>query len=198
VDRREINFDSAVDEDGFIREFELATSLTGIDEDEVEVVGNIPGSTPATGTLRVVDDSSNDSLLNYDSYSGNTFTLDKDYDFSGAGNSASAGNAVFVEPADDGAYLVEQPVVQHNGLLGKGFRIVFPSNAMDAYGAVVPQPAEYFEDAAKDMVTALPGQITRIRAEFDKPGRYVWHCHILSHEDHEMMRVLHVGPGAGA
>jgi len=27
------------------------------------------------------------------------------------------------------------------------------------------------------------------------PG-YVWHCHILSHEDHEMMRVLHVGPGA--
>jgi heme/copper-type cytochrome/quinol oxidase subunit 2 len=48
------------------------------------------------------------------------------------------------------------------------------------------------------MVTALPGQVTRIKATFDKPGRYVWHCHILSHEDHEMMRVLHVGPGATA
>ena len=84
-----------------------------------------------------------------------------------------------------------QPVVQHNGLLGHGFRI-----ASQTYGVVVPQPTGYVENAPKDMVTALPGQITRIKATFDKPGRYVWHCHILSHEDHEMMRVLHVGPGA--
>ncbi|MEJ2637423.1 MAG: FlgD immunoglobulin-like domain containing protein [Calditrichia bacterium] len=47
-------------------------------------------------------------------------------------------------------------------------------------------------------MTALPGQITRIKATFDKPGRYVWHCHILSHEDQEMMRVLHVGGGVKA
>ncbi|HKJ27512.1 MAG TPA: multicopper oxidase domain-containing protein, partial [Anaerolineales bacterium] len=107
-----------------------------------------------------------------------------------------------VTPADDGAYRVPQPTVQHNSVAGDettygmGFKIVFPTNPADAYGAFVPQPANYVENAPKDMVTALPGQITRIKAKFDKPGRYVWHCHILSHEDHEMMRVLHVGPGA--
>jgi FtsP/CotA-like multicopper oxidase with cupredoxin domain len=100
-------------------------------------------------------------------------------------------------PADDGTYLVPQPTVQHNSVAGdpttygQGFRIVKPTE-----GALVMRSAEYVENAPKDMVTALPGQITRIKMTFDKPGRYVWHCHILSHEDHEMMRVMHVGSGA--
>jgi spore coat protein A, manganese oxidase len=94
-------------------------------------------------------------------------------------------------PAGDGTYLVRQALVEHDGSIGQGFRIVDPT-----YGSAVDQPAEYVENTAKDVVAALPGQVTRIRATFDKPGRYVWHCHILSHEDHEMMRVLHVGPGA--
>jgi FtsP/CotA-like multicopper oxidase with cupredoxin domain len=89
------------------------------------------------------------------------------------------------------ADVIEQPVVQHNGLLGEGFRL---ENIQ--LGAAVPAPSGYVENAPKDMVTALPDQVTRIKTTFDKPGRYVWHCHILSHEDHEMMRVLHVGPGA--
>lgn len=46
----------------------------------------------------------------------------------------------------------------------------------------------YLENAPKDMVTALPGQVTIIKATFDKPGKYVRHFHLLSHEDHEMMR----------
>lgn len=89
------------------------------------------------------------------------------------------------------ADVVEQPVLQHNGEEGLGFRLenIVVGNPVNPGGA-------YVENAPKDMVTALPGQVTRIKATFDRPGRYVWHCHILSHEDHEMMRVLHVGPGA--
>ena len=44
------------------------------------------------------------------------------------------------------------------------------------------------ERGPKDTVRVPPRTRTRIVARFDRPGRYVWHCHILSHEDHEMMR----------
>ena len=38
-----------------------------------------------------------------------------------------------------------------------------------------------------------PGEVTRVIATFDREGLYEWHCHILSHEDHEMMRPFFVG-----
>lgn len=46
----------------------------------------------------------------------------------------------------------------------------------------------------KDTVRAPKGMVTRIIARFDLAGLYVWHCHILEHEDHEMMRPLQVVP----
>jgi FtsP/CotA-like multicopper oxidase with cupredoxin domain len=39
----------------------------------------------------------------------------------------------------------------------------------------------------------LPGEITRLKARFDIPGRYLWHCHIIDHEDNEMLRPYQVG-----
>lgn len=55
--------------------------------------------------------------------------------------------------------------------------------------ATGPEPNE---TGPKDTVIAYPGQATRVRAHFDKAGLYVWHCHIVEHEDHEMMRPYRV------
>jgi spore coat protein A len=45
-------------------------------------------------------------------------------------------------------------------------------------------------------VRANPGEVTRFIVQFgDFPGEFVWHCHILEHEDHEMMRRLTVLDG---
>ena len=51
-----------------------------------------------------------------------------------------------------------------------------------------PRSPEAWETGYKDTVIAYPGEVTRVQSTFDIPGRYVWHCHILEHEDNEMMR----------
>ncbi|HEY5901016.1 MAG TPA: multicopper oxidase domain-containing protein, partial [Anaerolineales bacterium] len=57
-----------------------------------------------------------------------------------------------------------------------------------------PMPPELWESGFKDTVTAYPGQVTRIKAQFNNPGQFVWHCHIVEHEDNEMMRPFRIGP----
>jgi spore coat protein A, manganese oxidase len=53
-----------------------------------------------------------------------------------------------------------------------------------------PEPSE---TGVKDTVIAYPGEITRVKALFDRPGLFVWHCHIVEHEDNEMMRPYFIG-----
>jgi spore coat protein A len=57
-----------------------------------------------------------------------------------------------------------------------------------------PRPPESWEAGRKDTVIAYPGEVTRVKALFDRPGLFVWHCHILEHEDNEMMRPYRVVP----
>jgi len=78
-------------------------------------------------------------------------------------------------------------------------------------GAIIPPDAN--EDGWKDTVRMNPGEVTRIVVRFApntakhvKPGEnlfpfdptgapgYVWHCHILEHEDNEMMRPYELRP----
>jgi FtsP/CotA-like multicopper oxidase with cupredoxin domain len=65
----------------------------------------------------------------------------------------------------------------------------FPS----PHGSVQP-----WETGFKDTVIAYPGEITTVRATFDIEGLYVWHCHIVEHEDNEMMRPFVVSPAQDA
>ena len=57
-----------------------------------------------------------------------------------------------------------------------------------------PKPREPWETGFKDTVTVYPDQVTRVRLRFNTPGQFVWHCHVLEHEDNEMMRPYRVGP----
>jgi len=52
-----------------------------------------------------------------------------------------------------------------------------------------PRPPDPWEAGWKDTVMVHPGELVRVIARFeDYAGKYAYHCHILEHEDHEMMR----------
>lgn len=52
-----------------------------------------------------------------------------------------------------------------------------------------PQPPLAEEDGWKDTAMVGPGEILRVIARFeDYKGKFAYHCHILEHEDHDMMR----------
>ncbi|MBT2634511.1 multicopper oxidase family protein [Bacillus sp. ISL-26] len=58
-------------------------------------------------------------------------------------------------------------------------------------GPAIPPPPS--EKGWKDTVQAHAGEVIRIAAVFGPySGRYVWHCHILEHEDYDMMRPMDV------
>jgi spore coat protein A, manganese oxidase len=67
-----------------------------------------------------------------------------------------------------------------------------PVQPLTLDGVIVPP--EPWETGFKDTITAYPGQVTRLRAQFNTPGQFVWHCHIVEHEDNEMMRPYRIGP----
>src|SRR5699024_10472085 len=50
-----------------------------------------------------------------------------------------------------------------------------------------PTPPKPNERGWKDTVSAPPGEFTRVIVKFGPyTGRYVWHCHILEHEEYDM------------
>jgi spore coat protein A len=72
--------------------------------------------------------------------------------------------------------------------------VTFEVVSRQAIGDSALRPPESWEAGRKDTVIAYPNEITRVKALFDRPGLFVWHCHILEHEDNEMMRPYRIGP----
>jgi spore coat protein A len=62
-----------------------------------------------------------------------------------------------------------------------------------------PKP---FEQGWNDVVSVDPGDVVHLLVHFgeyeglfnDQTGEYMWHCHMIEHEDHDMMRPLQVQP----
>jgi FtsP/CotA-like multicopper oxidase with cupredoxin domain len=80
-------------------------------------------------------------------------------------------------------------VVNREGLVVEEDDVVQP---VELDGEITPP--EPWETGFKDTVIAYPGQVTRVRAQFTVAGQFVWHCHIVEHEDNEMMRPFRIGP----
>jgi len=58
-----------------------------------------------------------------------------------------------------------------------------------------PQAPPLEESGWKDTAMVAPNEILRVIVRFDDyTGLYAYHCHILEHEDHEMMRQFRVVP----
>jgi len=76
---------------------------------------------------------------------------------------------------------------------------VFNPEALETSGPLVPgAPGRAFDSRErfgwKDTIRVNPGNLVTIAIRFDIPGEYVYHCHILEHEDNEMMRPFVVTP----
>lgn len=78
----------------------------------------------------------------------------------------------------------------------KGRRALFTAPGTVGTSVVPGDGIQPWERGWKDTVIAYPGEVTSVAATFDIAGLYVWHCHIVEHEDNEMMVPYVVGtPG---
>lgn len=115
------------------------------------------------------------------------------------------------QPFDADAYMAEWERV--NGTPPLPLDQPYIPVPIEPYLTGPPIPPDPNEQGWKDTVRMNPGEVTRIRVRFApqdvsvgaaKPGvnlypfdptfgpGYVWHCHILDHEDNEMMRPYRV------
>lgn len=115
------------------------------------------------------------------------------------------------QPFDAAAYLAAWNAGLPNP--GAGGQGPHPAPSADQFAKGTAKGPDRNEQGFKDTIRANPGEITRIVAKFPTPAQagfnpdatytnaagqtlqgYVWHCHILEHEDNDMMLKYRVVP----
>lgn len=87
----------------------------------------------------------------------------------------------------------------HFQVLGRQPAGYDPSEGIDPDALEPPKPSER---GWSDVVSVDPGEVVHVLVHFgeydglfnDQTGEYMWHCHMIEHEDHDMMRPLNVLP----
>jgi spore coat protein A len=107
-------------------------------------------------------------------------------------------------------HLIQFQVMDRTPFDAVGYQSALDSARAVNPDAANPSPQQYVTGRAaapdanergwKDTVRANPGEITRLRAKWtlptglSAPQQYVYHCHILEHEDNSMMRPMQLVP----
>jgi FtsP/CotA-like multicopper oxidase with cupredoxin domain len=75
------------------------------------------------------------------------------------------------------------------------FRVIERRGATGTTGDAAGLSAGFTDEGLKDVVLVLPGERVKVLMKFeDHTGLYLYHCHILEHEDLGMMRNYRVEP----
>jgi spore coat protein A, manganese oxidase len=87
-----------------------------------------------------------------------------------------------------GRYAISDSDLNNDGIIGNDFGDLLDMRLdVDGTQNLLPE-----DTGLQDTVWVGPGEAMKVIMTFDRPGDYVWHCHILSHEDHDMMRPIKV------
>jgi spore coat protein A, manganese oxidase len=101
----------------------------------------------------------------------------------------------FINTSDD-AHPMHLHLVQFQIVERQGFNVQAMLSARKLELVGQPRPPHPNELGWKDTATVNPGDVLTILARFEGyTGRYVFHCHMLEHEDNDMMRPFEVAPG---
>jgi spore coat protein A len=97
-----------------------------------------------------------------------------------------------INPTDD-SHPIHLHLVRFQILDRRRFDVYTYTNRHQLKFTGAPVPPDASEAGWKDTVRADPGMVTRIIVQFEGyAGRYVWQCHLLEHQDNEMMRPYEV------